>query len=266
MRYTWNIAREGMKIMQDQVVIVTGASEGIGRATAILLAGQGAHVAICARRREPLAATHAVVSVHGSVESHQLDVGDADAFAALIGDVARRHGRLDGLVNNAMAVAYKSVADLSLDDWRGDFRVNADAVFVGTQAALAVMIAQGSGAIVNIASLNGLAAMPGMASYSASKAALIHFSAVAAMEAAPYGVRVNVVAPGQIMTPAGEAFAAADPARNARVSEAIPMRRGGRPEEVAQAIRFLLSEEASYITGVCLPVDGGKLPLLHVPG
>ncbi len=251
--------------MQGQVVIVTGASEGIGRATAILLARLGAHVVICARRPEPLEATHAVVAASGSVESHRLDVGEPGALAGLIRDVARRHGRLDGLVNNAMAVAYKSVQALTLDDWRGDFRVNAEAVFVGTQAALDIMIPQRSGAIVSVASLNGLAAMPGMASYSASKAALIHFSAVAAMEAAPHGVRVNVVAPGQIMTPATEAFAAADPARNARVAEAIPMRRGGRPEEVAQAIRFLLSDEASYITGVCLPVDGGKLPLLHVP-
>jgi meso-butanediol dehydrogenase/(S,S)-butanediol dehydrogenase/diacetyl reductase len=251
--------------MKGRVVIVTGGSEGIGRATARLIAAEGAHVVICARRAGPLQEAHDEIALAGSVESRQLDVADADAFSGLIRDVAARYGRLDGLVNNAMAVAYKSVTDLTLDDWRRDFQVNAEAVFVGTQAALGIMIPQGSGSIVNISSLNGLAAMPGMASYSASKAALIQFSKVAAMEAAPHGVRINVVAPGQIMTPATMAFAAADPARNVRVSEAIPMRRGGRPEEIAQAVRFLLSDESSYITGTCLPVDGGKLPFLYVP-
>ena len=254
-----------MGSMTGRVVIVTGGSEGIGLATAGLLAREGAHVVICARRPDALAAAHRTVAETGSAESHSLDVGEADAFIALIRDVTARHGRLDGVVNNAMAVSYKSIADLTLADWRSDFRVNADAVFVGTKTALEIMIPQRAGAIVNISSLNGLAAMPGMASYSASKAALIQFSAVAAMEAAPHGVRVNVVAPGQIMTPATEAFAAADPARNQRVAAAIPMGRGGRPDEVAQAIRFLLSDESSYITGTCLPVDGGKLPLLYVP-
>lgn len=252
-------------MMDGRVVIVTGGSDGIGRATAELLAREGAHVAICARRAETLTVAHDAIAAIGSVESHQLDVGDAGAFAALVADIAARHGRLDGLVNNAMAISYKDVLDLSVDEWRSDFRVNAEAVFVGTQAALRVMVPQRSGAIVNISSLNGLRAMPGMASYSASKAALVHFSAVAAAEAAPHGVRINVVAPGQVMTPATRAFAAADPERNARVAATIPMGRGGEPEEIARAIVFLLSDQSSFITGACLPVDGGKLQQLYVP-
>lgn len=253
-------------IMDGRVAIVTGGSDGIGRATAALLAREGAHVAICARRPAVLREAHEEIAAHGSVESHVLDVGDAAAFATLVAEVAARHGRLDAMVNNAMAVTYKDVLDLDIAEWRSDFRVNAEAVFVGTQAAMRVMIPQGSGAIVNISSLNGLRAMPGMASYSASKAALVHFSAVAAAEAAPHGVRVNVVAPGQVMTPATMAFAVADPERNARVSETIPMRRGGQPEEIAEAILFLLSDRSSFVTGACLPVDGGKVQQLYVPG
>jgi meso-butanediol dehydrogenase/(S,S)-butanediol dehydrogenase/diacetyl reductase len=251
--------------MLGKVVLLTGGSDGIGRATAKLLAAEGAHVAICARRADRLEEARAEIAAVGSVEAHVLDVGDTAAFEALIDDVFARHGRLDGLVNNAMAVAYKNVVDLTLEDWRNDFRINAEAVFVGTRAALKIMIPQASGAIVSVSSLNGLKAMPGMSSYSASKAALVHFSAVAAMEAAPHNVRINVVAPGQIMTPATIAFAEADPARNTRVSATIPMGRAGRPEEVAQTIRFLLSDESSFITGTCIPVDGGKVNQLYVP-
>ncbi|KKC27020.1 SDR family NAD(P)-dependent oxidoreductase [Sphingomonas sp. SRS2] len=248
-----------------RVVIVTGGSDGIGRASALRLAEDGATVIICARGQDRLEVARAEIAAIGRVEAHRLDVSDDRAFRALIQDVAHRHGRLDGLVNNAMAIAYKPVVKLTLDEWRNDFQVNADAAFVGTQAALALMITQGSGAIVNIASLNGLGAMPGMASYSASKAAMIHFSAVAALEAAPHGVRINVIAPGQIMTPASAAFSRADPERQERIEAVLPMRRPGRPEEIASVVRFLLSEEASYITGACIPVDGGKIQQLYVP-
>ncbi|MHB9879363.1 SDR family NAD(P)-dependent oxidoreductase [Pacificimonas sp. ICDLI1SI03] len=251
--------------MSGRVVIVTGGSEGIGFATAKLLATEGADVVICARRPDALEKARAAIAEHGTVEARQLDVGDSEAFRALITGVAQDRGRLDGLVNNAMAATYKTIAELTLEDWRKDFRVNSEAVFVGTQAAMEIMGKAGGGSIVNLSSLNGLQAMPAMASYSASKAALQHFSAVAALEGAEHGVRVNVIAPGQIMTPATASFVAADPAREKRVSAAIPMGRGGRPEEVAYAIRFLLSDEASYITGACLPVDGGKLPQLYVP-
>jgi len=248
-------------------MIVTGASEGIGRATARTLARRGAHVALCARRPGPLEETADALRVEGgSVEAHPLDVADLDAFAALIADVARRRGRLDGLVNNAMAASYKALDDLDIADWRRDFAVNAEAPFVGTREALRIMRAQGHGAIVNISSACGIRAMPGMASYSASKAALVHFSACAAIEAAPCGVRVNCIVPGQIATPATQAFAAAQPETAGAITAAIPMRRSGEPEEVAETIAFLLSDVAAYITGIALPVDGGKAMQLYMPG
>lgn len=251
--------------MKGKVAFVTGGSDGIGRATAIRLAEEGAHVIICARRPENLAEAEAAVRKVGSVEALQLDVGDAAAYEHAIVDAANRHGRLDALVNNAMSVHYSNILDTSLEDWHADFRVNADAVFVGTKAALRIMYGQRSGAIVNIASTNGLLAMIGMSSYSASKAALIHFSAVAALEAAEYGVRVNVIAPGQILTPATENFAKVDPVRASKSTAAIPMKRGGQPRELADAVLFLVSDESTFITGACLPVDGGKSVQMNMP-
>ncbi len=248
-----------------KVAFITGGSDGIGRATARLLAERGATVIICARRPEKLEEARAEIARHGTVEAHQLDVSDSEAFAALVADVAARHGRLDMMVNNAMAVHYMPVEALTLDQWRKDFAVNSEAVFIGTQAALKVMTKQGSGSIVNISSTTAIRAAPNISSYSASKAALIQFTACAAMEVARQGVRVNAIVPGQVQTEATSAFARSAPDVAARTTEAIPMGRGGEPEELAEAIIFLLSDAASFITGVALPVDGGKAAQLYMP-
>lgn len=251
--------------MAGKVAIVTGGSDGIGLATAKLLARRGAMVAICARRPDKLEQARAEIAKLGTVEAHRLDVSDEAAFTALVEDIAARHGRLDMVVNNAMSVHYAPVTKLTMEHWRKDFAVNAEAVFTGTKAALKIMLPQKSGSIVNISSTTAIRAAPYMSSYSASKAALIQFSAVAAMEAAPFNVRVNVVVPGQVMTPATEDWATKAPETAAKTAGAIPMLRGGEPGELAEAIVFLLSDAASYITGVALPVDGGKAAQLYLP-
>ena len=254
-----------------RVAMVTGGSDGIGLATARLLAQRGASVVICARRVDKLEAARAEIARYGTVEAHQLDVSDEAAFTRLIEDVAARHGRLDMLVNNAMSVHYAPISHLTLEHWRKDFAVNADAVFVGTKAAMKIMAKQPDsgrqrGAIVNISSTCGIRAAPNMASYSASKAALVHFTAAAAMEGAPLGIRVNAIVPGQVMTASTTDFAQRAPEVAARTADAIPMGRGGDPEELAEAIVFMLSDAASYITGTALPVDGGKAAQLYLPG
>jgi NAD(P)-dependent dehydrogenase (short-subunit alcohol dehydrogenase family) len=251
---------------KGRVAVITGGSDGIGLATAALLARRGGQVVICGRRQALLDTARSQIEAEGGrIEAIQLDVTDDVALTAMIEAVAARHGRLDMLVNNAMSTHYAPISRLTLDHWRKDFAVNADAVFVSTKAAMQVMAAAGKGAIVNIASTCGVRATVNMASYSASKAALVHFTAVAAMEGAPLGIRVNAIIPGQVQTAGTEAFTARAPEVATRTTEAIPMQRGGQPAELAQAIAFMLSDAASYITGTALPVDGGKAAQLYMP-
>lgn len=252
--------------LKGRVAIVTGGSDGIGLATAALLAQRGAQAVICGRRQEQLDRARDVIDAHGGrVDAIRLDVSDEAALTAMVEETASKYGRLDMLVNNAMSTHYAPIGKLTLDQWRKDFAVNADAAFVSTKAAMRIMAAAGKGAIVNIASTCGIRAAANMSSYSASKAALIQFTTVAAIEGARHGIRVNAIVPGQVQTAGTEGFSARAPEIAAKTAEAIPMGRGGEPEELAKAIVFMLSDDASYITGTALPVDGGKAAQLYMP-
>lgn len=255
-----------MKRFDKKVVVVTGSSLGIGFATAKAFALEGAHAVICARDKEQLAAAaEQIQSEGGLVTAKAMDLSDTEGFKTWLEETAEKHGRLDVLVNNAAVVRHGLIKGMSLAAWRKNFSVTADATFAGTQSAMNIMIQQGKGAIVNVSSACGSQAAIGVAGYSAAKAAMAHFSNCAAMEGAALGVRVNTVVPGSIDTPANQAATGGDQRVVDALNEAIPMKRSGLPEEVAAAILFLASDAASFITGVALPVDGGKLAELYVP-
>jgi len=255
------------KRFEGKVAIVTGGSMGIGRATAVQLATEGATVVACARRKPKLDELEQQVSeMGGHCRGVVLDVNDLEGFAKLIRETAEEFGRLDVLVNNAPSVRGGMLLDQSIDDWRANFTTSTESTFIGCQTALAIMQAQRYGSIINVSSVSSLRAGMAAGAYSASKAAVNQFTMCAAMEAAPFNVRLNVVAPGSTFTPGMEAATRKDKAVQDAVAGSIPMQRHGSSEEMAEAICFLASDQASFITGVILPVDGGKTPQMYIPG
>ena len=247
--------------MQGKVAFVTGGGTGIGAATAIRLAQEGATVVICGRRQAPLDEVVAQIkAAGGQAEAVQADVSDEAGFTAAIEAAAQRHGQLDVLVNNAMAYSWGTIEATSTADWHSNFSTSVDGTFWGTRAAMKLMKARG-GSIINVSSICGLLGTAHMAGYSAAKAAIINFSRAAAAEGALSGVRVNVVIPAVVETPA-TAGMLSDAATRQSTEKLIPMGRVGQPEELANAILFLASDESSYITGAALPVDGGRSAVL----
>lgn len=247
--------------LQGKVALVTGGGTGIGAATAIRFAQEGATVVVCGRRQAPLDEVVAQIQAAGGKgEAVQVDVSDEQGFTAAINAVAQRHGGLDVLVNNAMAYSWGSIEDTSTADWHSNFATSVDGTFWGTRAAMKLMKARG-GSIINLSSICGLLGTASMAGYSAAKAAIINFSRAAAAEGARDGVRVNVVIPAVVETP-GTAGMLSDATARENTEKLIPMGRVGQPQELAHAILFLASDEAGYITGAALPVDGGRSAVL----
>ena len=247
--------------LQGKVAFVTGGGTGIGAATAIRFAEEGANVVVCGRRQEPLDAVVAQIqAAGGQAEAMQVDVSDEAGFTAALEATAQRHGRLDVLVNNAMAFSWGGIEATSTADWHSNFSTSVDGTFWGTRAAMKLMKAQG-GSILNVSSICGLLGTASMAGYSAAKAAVINFSRAAAAEGALNGIRVNVVIPAVVETP-GTAGMLSDAATRQSTEKLIPMGRVGQPQELANAMLFLASDEASYITGAALPVDGGRSAVL----
>jgi 3-oxoacyl-[acyl-carrier protein] reductase len=240
--------------LSGRVAFVTGASRGIGRAIARRLASQGAQVIAAARGENARAVAEEITAGGGRAEALSLDVTDQDATAAAIAGVVERHQRLDVLVNNAGIARDQLMLRLKREDWDAVLATNLTAAFALTQAALKPMIRQRRGRIISISSVVGQSGNAGQANYAASKAGLIGFTKAVALEVASRGITANIVAPGLIETDMTRAIA--DKAREEWESR-IPLQRLGTADDVAAAVCFLASDEASYITGQVLAVNGG---------
>jgi 3-oxoacyl-[acyl-carrier protein] reductase len=242
--------------LQNQVVVVTGASRGIGRAAALALAAEGAKVVV--NYASSSAAADAVVQDIAAMGTEaialQADVSQADQVEALFNAVMDKWGRIDILVNNAGIARDTLLLRMKLEDWQAVIDLNLTGVFLCTKAASKVMLKQRSGRIINLTSVVGEMGNPGQANYSAAKAGVIGFTKTMAKELASRGITVNAVAPGFIATDMTADI------KSDEILKVIPLGRYGQPEEVAGLIRFLAADPAaSYITGQIINVDGGMV-------
>jgi len=243
-----------MANLSGRVALVTGASRGIGRAVATRLAAAGAHVVAAARGENAKGTADAIREAGGSAESIALDVTDAAGVDAAVAGIMAGKGRIDILVNNAGITRDTLMLRMKRDDWDAVLQTNLTAAFTSVQAVLKPMIKQRNGRIINITSVVGQSGNAGQANYAASKAGLIGFTKAVALEVASRNITVNAVAPGLIDTDMTRAIAEG---AHEEWAARIPLKRLGSPDDVANAVVFLASDEAAYITGHVLAVNGG---------
>ena len=245
-----------MKRLEDRVALVTGGSRGIGAAIALRLAAEGARVALNYAGNAAAAAdvVARIESDGGVAVAFQADVSDSAACAALVEAVVSRFGTLDILVNNAGITRDGLLVRMSDEDWSSVIDTNLSGAFYMTRAAGKVMMKARSGSIINISSVVGLTGNAGQVNYASAKAGLVGMTKSVARELASRGVRANVVAPGFIATDMTDAL---PEAARAAAAAAIALGRFGSPEDVAACVAFLASDDASYLTGQTIAVDGG---------
>lgn len=263
--------------LADRVAIVTGAAHGIGRAICVALADEGAQIWACDVLRDELEGTREAVEsaarrsspasnvgARGRCHTALVDVTDAARVEAFVGEAAGAAGRIDILVNTAGGVAGQTmqpVERVTDDAWRRIVAINLDGAFHFTRAVVPQMKAHGGGAIVNISSGAGRSySLTGIQAYASAKAGLIGFTRQTAMELGPHGIRVNSVAPGFVLSnPTTEKqWEAMGSEGQQSFLHSVALRRLGRPEEIARAVVFFVSDDASYVTGQTISVDGGK--------
>ena len=248
-----------MTRFEGRTAVVTGAGGGIGTAIAVRLASEGAHVVVCDAVAAGAASTVAsIADAGGSAEVALFDVASGDEVAAFAQRVLTERGLVDVLVNNAGINRRGPLLDLNDDDWRATMAVNVDSMYHLCRAFLPAMVEAGRGAIVNTGSQWGIHPAPGHIAYNVSKAAVIAFSQNLARDYAPAGVRVNVVCPGEILTPMVQANLDAKGIPVSDLAAKVPFGRLGSPEEVAALVAFLASDEAPYLTGSVVEITGAQ--------
>ena len=244
-------------LLTDHAALVTGAGSGIGQASALALAAEGARVCVADIDLAAANATvAAIVAAGGEAYACQANVADAAQVAAMVAQAVRQLGRLDSATNNAGVLAlYERVGEISDDSWRRQLDVNLTGVMNCLRAQLPVMVAQGRGSIINLSSGAGLKGLLGAGAYAAAKHGVLGLTRTAALEYAAHNIRVNAICPGFIETPIHAPRIAEGRPRD--VKALSPLQRAGRAEEVADAVVWLASERSSFVTGIALPVDGG---------
>jgi NAD(P)-dependent dehydrogenase (short-subunit alcohol dehydrogenase family) len=246
--------------LTDRVAIVTGASRGIGAATARALADAGARVVLAARDETRLETVLAEIEAAGGTAlSVPTDVGDPQDVERMVGRTLDAFGRLDIAFNNAAGGGHPPtpLSEVTVEDFDSALRINLRGTFLCLKHEIAAMLQnEGGGVIVNMSSTAGLEAVGGLAAYVSTKHGILGLTKTAALEYAARGIRVNAVAPGPILT---EHLEHAGTAAQQAAAQAMPMKRIGRPEEVAAAVVWLCTDSASFITGATIPIDGGKL-------
>ena len=250
-----NAFREGL--LTGKTAIVTGASRGIGAAIARRLCEAGAHVVLCSRSAEAIAQTAETLSSKGySTYAMAADISEKADVEALIEKTIERFSQIDILVNNAGITRDMLLMRLKDEDWDAVLQTNLTGTMYCTRAVLRPMIRQRSGRIINISSVVGLVGNPGQANYAAAKAGILGFTKATAKEVGARGITVNAIAPGFITT---DMTAQLSEEQQKQLLELIPLREFGHPEDVADAVCFLASDAARYITGQTLQVDGGMV-------